>query len=45
MLDVIDIRIPGVQLDRADLNEPDQAGEIIDPEPGAFAAFPFVVSL
>jgi hypothetical protein len=28
-----------VQLDRADLDQPEEAGQIIDPEPRAFAAF------
>jgi hypothetical protein len=31
-----------VQLDCADLDEPEQAGEIIDPVPRAFAAFAFL---
>jgi hypothetical protein len=45
MLDVVDARIPGVQLDRGDLDQAEQAGEIIDPEPRAFAAFFSIVSL
>ena len=39
VLDVLDARVPRVQLDRANLEQAEQAGEIIDPEPRAFAAF------
>ena len=39
MLDVIDVRVPRVQLDRADLDQTEETGKIIDPEPRAFAAF------
>ena len=39
MLDIVDARIPGVQLDRADLDEAEEAVEVIDPEPRAFAPF------
>jgi hypothetical protein len=39
MLNIFNTCVPRVQLDRADLDEPEQTGEIIDPEPRAFAAF------
>jgi hypothetical protein len=39
MLDVVDARVPRVQLDRADLDKAEQTVEVIDPKPRAFAAF------
>ena len=42
MLDVIDARLPRVQLDRADLDQAEEASKIVDPEPRAVAAFAFL---
>jgi hypothetical protein len=43
MLGVIDARIPGVELDRADLHEAKKALDIIDPKACAFAAFALLI--
>src|SRR5918995_4556510 len=39
VLDVVRAGVPRVQLDRAGLDQAEEAGEVIDPEPRAFAAF------
>src|SRR3954470_21704245 len=44
MFDVIYQRIPRVELDGADLDEAEEAVQIIDPKPGAFAALPLLDS-
>jgi hypothetical protein len=39
MLDIVDRRIPGMQLDGADFHQADEACQIVDPQPNAFASF------
>ena len=41
MLDVIDARLPRVQLDRADLDQAEEASKIVDPETRAIPALAF----
>ena len=41
-LQIVDPGIPRVQLDRADSDETDESVDTVDPEAGAFAAFPFL---
>jgi len=45
MLDVVDGRVPGVQFDRADLDEPKQAGKAVHPEPRARRGNTLTVSM
>jgi hypothetical protein len=35
LLDVVDCGAPGMQFDHVELQEAEQAGEIVDPEPDA----------
>jgi hypothetical protein len=43
MLYVVDACVPRMRLHRADLHQAEQAGQIIDPEPRAFAAAAFSI--
>ena len=45
MLDVIDARVPVMQLDSAHLDKAEKARKIIEPKPRAFAALALLVSL
>ena len=45
MLKIIHRRVPGVQLNRSDLDQAEQPFKIINPQPSAFAALPLLESV
>src|SRR5690348_2228500 len=39
MLNIVDSTVPGMQLHSTDLNQPEQSGQVVDPEARALSAF------